>query len=317
MSFARLDVKEKKAPSPEVIVLRTTDFSGMTPVFAAQLAAESNRTLACLVDERNGIVDTGPHDKISLTRDACERLRLFCPDDFAWRCGDYGLYLARQQYPDATNFWLIEGDVRISGSSLGNFFNLFDGCDDVDFICAHYRLSAGAWYWDHAIAARDSVVHRCLFDVLRVSAPAVDRLLQRRQVLANSRVRRASWPNDESFLATTLSNDGSVCRDLNSFGQTLYTDDSLTFHNAFNGDNFTMDDSQMTIYHPVLYGEAYERKLEKLRKIAAGETVRQRLRRRVIHYINAREDGHMVPPALTGRHGRPAKTQLRPDEKLI
>ena len=276
--------------SRELILLRTADMRGQTPDFARQLVAESGRQLACLVDERAGPVDTGGYAKVALTREACEQLALFCPEDFAWRCGDYGLYLARRQYPHVERIWLVEGDVRISGGNLGDFFDIFDGSETVDLITAHYRQSAGAWYWDHAIAARDSVIHRCLFDVLRVSVPAIDRLLKRRQQMSRSRVRRASWPNDESFLATTLSNDGSLCRDLNSFGPTLYTEDTLTFHNAFDGAVFKMNQEQFTIYHPVLYGEAYERKLAKLRTIAAGEPLLKRLRRRVIHYLNQRDD---------------------------
>ncbi len=276
-----------RSQSREIILLRMMRFDRETRAFAERFRAESDRQVVCLVDERHGRLNVEPFEKVSLTTGACTGLGLFCPPDFGWRCGDYGLYLARQQYPSATNFWLIEADVRISGPDLGEFFRIFDHRDELDLICAHYRESEG-WYWDHTIAARGDTVHRCLFDVLRVSGLAVDRLLARRQLLSRNRVRRASWPNDESFLATTLSNDGSVCRDLNDFGRELYTDDTLTFYNVFHGASFRPPQTQITIYHPVLFGEAYEQKVAKLKRIAAGEGMRNRLRRRVIHYLNSR-----------------------------
>ncbi|RRA47924.1 hypothetical protein [Acidipila sp. EB88] len=274
------------APHGEVILLRITRLDEHTRAFAERLTRESGREVMCIVDERNGSVDVSPYRKLSLTARTCRALGIHCPSDFAWRCGDYGLYLARTQYPSITRFWLIEGDVRITGPGLDHFFHVFDNSEDIDCIMGNLQASAG-WYWDHSIASAGTTVYTCLFNILRINAAAIDLLLERRRELSLDRVRRLSWANDEAFVATTLSNSPFTCRDLNDFGPTLYTTETLTFHAAFNGSTFQEHQEPMTIYHPVLFGEAYERKRRKLHAIAAGETLSQRARRRAIHLLNA------------------------------
>ena len=70
--------------------------------------------LIALVDERRGAIDFGDIPKIGLTADLAASLDLYAvTQNLLWRCGDYGLYAARQRFPQYDAFWMIEPDVRI------------------------------------------------------------------------------------------------------------------------------------------------------------------------------------------------------------
>lgn len=267
-----------------VILFRMTRFTPATRVFAERLERESGHRVVCLVDERGGPIDVSPFPKVSLTDASCEALGIYCPPDMAWRCGDYGFYLARVQYPQASHFWLIEYDVRVSGTDLSTFFGFFEPFGETDLIAAQYRPADRDWYWRHALPARKVVIHRCLFPLVRLTASAVDRLLARRRQMSRKLTARISWPNDESLVATTLSNDGSLCRDLNGFGRTFYTDETFSYFTPFNGDVLKLDGDDGIVYHPVLFDQDYTRKLTRLGR---RETRSERFRRRCAKVLNA------------------------------
>lgn len=271
-----------------MILLRTMSFSAQTAAFARRLAAESGQKICFVIDERKGAVDTAEFDKISLTRQACRRLGLYCPLDFGWRCGDYGFYLARQRYADEKSFWLIEYDVRLVGPDTGDFFRNFEGADDVDLIAGHFRVAERWWYWTHTMAARGESVWRCLFPVVRLSSKAIDFLHAQRKAFARKPLRLANWPNDESFVATMLSRAGAHCADLNDFGRVLYDDTTYTFHKPFDGEQ--VDDTAMPlrVYHPILFGEDLQRKLRFMAWVDKGESLPRRVKRRVINALNTR-----------------------------
>jgi hypothetical protein len=86
-----------------------------------------------------------------------------------------------------------------------------------------------------------------------------------------------------------VANGGFLCRDLNSFGRTLYPHATLSFFAPHDdGDALAMARDQILIYHPVLFKDDYKRKMEKLAQIAVGETWFQRYRRRLLPELNAR-----------------------------
>ncbi len=111
----------------------------------------------------------------------------------------------------------------------------------------------------------------CLFAILRVSSTAIDRLLTDRRELSRKRSRRKQWPNDESFVATTLAKSGFVVRDLNSFGQTLYSEETMSFFGPRQGEALGLENADVRLYHPVLFGADYNSKIERLERMARGE----------------------------------------------
>jgi hypothetical protein len=271
-----------------MILLRTQKLDPATYRFAEQLSSCGYGRVACVVDERFISVDTAPWPKVSLTTAACEALGLYCPGDVGWRCGDYGLYLARKQFPDETFFWMIEYDVRIGGDPA-SLFAMFDPMVKVDLLAPCLRPADRTWFWEYTIAARGITVHRCLFPIVRVSARAIDYLAAKRVALARHERRRRAWPNDESFVATVLVNNPvMVCRDLNDFGRALYNSETFSFELPHDGDTIRMRDDTPTIYHPVLFGADYRAKIKRLGEIQPDRKFSRRVSRRLNRALNMR-----------------------------
>lgn len=234
----------------------------MTIAMADELAQASTLPVSFVADERKVRVSRSFRDVVSVTVPACEELGLYCPDDFAWTCGDYGYHLARQQYPEAERFWMIEYDVRFSGRAC-EFFDFF--CDrDADFLAAFLREAEPYWYWSASVRARGLRPYRCLFPVTRLSARAIDAVREKRVQQSRRSLRRRLWPNDEAMVATTLCNGDFSCRDFNGFGPTFYDPSSFSFTEPIDGDAFDFD-GPTRIHHPVLYGERYHAKVSRLK----------------------------------------------------
>jgi hypothetical protein len=272
-----------------MILVRTTSLDAETVAFGRALGRASGLATGFLVDERKGEVDSpmGPVEKVSLTAQACRQLGLYCPKDFAWRCGDYGLYVARRQHPEVAHFWMIESDVRFLGGDVAEFFGAFDRVE-ADLLAGQIQDAMPDWYWTHHASARDCAPFRCFFPVTRFSARALDVLLAKRVAHSHSLTRRLLWPNDEAFVATTLFFAGLICRDFNDFGRTFYTRKSFSFENVIDGDALAAEAPELRMYHPVLFGEAYARKVARLTAPKNLDTPTKRRTRRVLSEINRR-----------------------------
>jgi hypothetical protein len=194
-----------------------------------------------------------------LTVESCSALGLHCPSDFAWRCGDYCVYLARQRFPEATHLWMVEYDIRIAGGQPAAFFEAFEHQPQIDFLACNYHRAGTDWDWYFNASARDVVTFRCTFGIIRLSARAIDRLLAKRLQQARIFWRRKLCPNDEGFVATTLSNEGFNCADFNDFGKVFYDDNTMSLHSPVRGETFAPTTPCPMIHHPVLWGVDYER----------------------------------------------------------
>jgi len=271
-----------------VILLRTREVDDRLRVFTDELARLSGLPIVYLVDERAGPVDTGDRAKISLTRERCAALGLYCPTDFAWRCGDYGFYLARHVYPDVEHFWMIENDVRIVGDDRDTFFCKFAG-DPAALIAGYVGEPEADWPWRRTVVSRDAVPQKCFFPVVRLSAGAIDLLLAKRQRHSRIWARRTLWPNDEAFVATTLSAAGAVMRDLNDREPRVYRPDTFSFAPPWDGSlPLEAEKGGATLFHPVLFGEGLARKQRKLAERGGRGGLRGRIERK-LHRTLSRE----------------------------
>jgi len=242
-----------------LILLRATTLTPHSVEFADILERESGLEVVHLLDGRHAVQQQSRRRKILLTEAAVRALGLYAPSNFQWQCGDYGIYLARRAFPDALHFWLIEHDIRFGGGPARDFFQCFAGLNDVDLLACQFEPVHEFWTWGFTVTGRDIVPHRCLFGVVRLSSRAIDEMLAHRLKQGRLVRRRATWPNDEGFAATTLANRGFTCRDLNSFGRTFYDDSSLSLFSKVDGATFNPPPTGVRIYHPVLFGEDFVR----------------------------------------------------------
>jgi hypothetical protein len=249
--------------SDTAILVRTHYLDEELRRLIASLAESSPHPVRALVDESVRPVEFGSIPKISLGPELAGELGLYDgADKLYWRCGDYGLYAARRALPQVERFWLIEPDVRIRLDRPGAFFDRFAD-DPADLIVSNLRPAEPSWDWRKTMDD-GGPVWRCLFPLVRLSARALDHLLQARREFGARFVAAGAdsqfWPNDEVFAATTLMRAGLDCRDLNAGGEVY---DPATF-----GYWWPLSDRQVVetgregfAYHPVLNGDRYFQKL--------------------------------------------------------
>lgn len=265
------------------LVLRTQRFTDRDRAFLEKLRADTGFAIAVAADETRGAVACGDIPKISVTRAAAAALGLHCPPDFGWRCGDYALYLARRRFPAMTHFWIIEPDVRFATSDDAGVFAAFDRCPEVDLISPDLRPSGVDHFWHPTMRQRTRNVYQCCFALSRFSARALDVCLAERKRDRLHPWARLFWPNDESFTASIIIAAGLDARDLNGFGRTLYTPETFGFFTVRRGESFAQTAQPGLIYHPVLWGDEYERKVVKAaRGVPWHEAVRLKILRGVM-----------------------------------
>jgi len=248
------------------LLIRTKEINHTVLAFADQVEAISGHPTTLVVDATRGEVKAESRAVIGLSTASCCALGLHCPSDFAWRCGDYGYYLARRRFPDAEFFWLIEADVRFYGTDPEHFFRFFASRPEVDFLAGGLKPADHSWYWRNTARARDVSPFRCLFPVTRLSMRAVDAVFARRIEHGKRVSRRILWPNDEALVATTLMHGGFVSRDFNDFGSLFYSDQTFYYGVPQNGDCLNLSSPTVQMAHPVLFGSEYSAKMQALRQ---------------------------------------------------
>jgi hypothetical protein len=251
------------------LLLRTKEITPGVLKLADHLEAISGHAVALIVDASHGNVASEERAIINLSVASCSELGLHCPADFAWKCGDYGYYLARRRFPAATLFWMIETDVRFCGDNPEHFFRFFAAENDVDFLAGKLQVADQSWFWRHTALNRNVAPYRCFFPVTRLSVRAIDAVLWHRLEQGKRLTRRAIWPNDEAMVATTLMNGGFVCRDFNDFGHVFYSEETYFYGKPLNGDSLQLCPARVQIVHPVLPGSAYTAKMLALQQDAA------------------------------------------------
>lgn len=248
------------------LLIRTKQISRTVVKLAKELEALSCHPTTLIVDATKSNVKSGSRTVIGLSEATCSELGLHCPSDFAWRCGDYGYYLARRQFPDAELFWMIEADVRFYGRDPAYFFRFFAGKPEVDFLAGKLVPADPSWYWRNTARARDVSPYRCLFPVTRLSKRAIDAAFARRIEHGRRVSRRILWPNDEALVATTLMNGSFLSRDFNDFGSEFYSEETFYYGMPLNGDCLDLAPPTVQMAHPVLFGKEYRAKLQALRQ---------------------------------------------------
>lgn len=192
---------------------------------------------------------------IPLGEAAVDAMGLTRPEKWEWICGDYAFYRARADRPEADHIWLIEYDIVFNFARASDFFARFGG-DDADLLAFEYETAPSDWPWRKRMQPFAEPVMRCFFSPIRLSAPAIDHLLGKRRAMAEDATPDV-WPNDESFVATTLTKDGFRCRDIS---EGVMTPESFSWSRPHSIKELSAKGPDGLVYHPVVAGDAYMRK---------------------------------------------------------
>ena len=146
-----------------VIVVRTHYFDKELSSWASDIKALGFE-LVFVVDETHGIVEIdNQFKKLVLNNDVINKLGLLLIYNVGWQCGDYSLYIAKEHFPHASHFWLVEPDVYFNMKNKEMFFEFFEKYPDIDFLSALFRPAKPSWYWHAPMKPFATTVHRCLF----------------------------------------------------------------------------------------------------------------------------------------------------------
>ncbi|MDQ1077668.1 hypothetical protein [Pseudoroseomonas cervicalis] len=253
----------------EAIVIRTHFYDDLIDAFCRRLLAETGRAVIVACDEAKGEVAL-PADmaKASLTPALFAGEGLHYPNNAGWLCGDYFHYAARRAHPGFDRYWLVETDVRFKFDRLSEFFDHFAALP-ADLVAPQLWKAAPKWSWHAPMQPYVEQVHGCIFPVTRLSGQAIDLLLQERIRLsarwleANAALEKKSpYPNDESFVASTLMARGLDCRDINKQGRVFITRDSFRVGRPMSHLALEAAPNDGLVYHPVHAGQHYLRKMK-------------------------------------------------------
>ena len=224
-----------------------------------RLQSETRREVLVVVDERKATVHV-PAGIRKISLDPGSR-GLFLTPDVGWRCGDYSLYAAFDAAPEATQFWLIEPDVRIHSERPNEFF---DGCEatiSADFITAWFVAASKAWLWHRTMHPFEADINNCMLQLCRVSRNAVAYLYRKRVELTKSfeaqELEAESWPNDEAFVGATLQRGGLKVSTFRQHAPQFRTTNTFTFDKPTSLRWLDSQPYDNKIYHPVVTGEKF------------------------------------------------------------
>ena len=246
--------------SETIVIFRTHLLGPRVLDLAAALQVPGEYRVVFAADESAGPVDTGPYDKISLTREHFAALGLLEDvDDIFWRAGDYAFYCAQHRYPDAARFWLVEYDIAINRADPVSFLREIDAASHHDLLSTHFREPEHWWFFAEPLRHLYPTVMRCFYPLVRLSARAVAYAHSERVRLTDlhraiPKHDRPTWPNDEAFTATALYNGGFACADFLELGD-YYSQDTFWWTPTRHPDHLPFQDG--LLYHPVRDGAHY------------------------------------------------------------
>jgi hypothetical protein len=250
-----------------LILFRTHYFDSYLETIADELVRETGIPLCFVIDERRGAVEIPERFfKVSHTNEELERIGLFTEvDNLFWRCGDYVFYNAYHHFPDYDFYWTIEPDIYLNFENKSEFFDFFNEFDLVDCLALGLGEANPDWGLNydgmHQFSER---VYRCIYPIMRLSRGAVD-FLSRERVALSARYladgyQPFRWPNDESFTATMLMENGYSVRDFNDFGREFYRGEHM-WGGPYAHRLLKEQPADGVIYHQVFSGETYRHKI--------------------------------------------------------
>ncbi|WP_171070265.1 FkbM family methyltransferase [Methylobacterium terricola] len=219
-----------------------------------------------VADETNGNVNVPPDiTKIIIDHEFNTRNGLYITERIFWRCGDYFLIAAYKAFQNADFFWLLDDDTRINSENLDVFFSKFES-SGYDFLAAEFQTCGDYWSWTQTVKWYTDNVYSCFFPITFYSSKAADTIYKNRKQLTevmNARnISPDMWPNDEAFTASAVVQAGLKAADFNQIQQNCILKENFHFGDMPMAEQeFKKILPNEQVYHPVLSGLAYYKKL--------------------------------------------------------
>lgn len=240
--------------SDYLIGLRTTKLDIQTLSLYA-FYKNSNIDVVLVIDELKQKVDCGVFPKVSINKDVLKSADLYIGEDrLGWLCGDFGLYLMAQHYPQYKGYWLIEDDAFVTSPHLAVYLGLpmLKGLD----LCAKSFWNAHQnWQWKASAEAYFNVpvAKKMSFGVVYVSREFCLKAKEKRieyikQFQNNS---EAIFLNDESFIAN-FSQGFQTAQMEKLYGEEDLKNFHFTTSNQLFNCSLTFDNLKQGFYHPII-----------------------------------------------------------------
>lgn len=257
-----------------MLLLRTHYFDTDMTEACERLAKNAGMPFAVIADETRGKVDVpGTLRKLTIDAGVLAELGLLVCINWGWRCGDYFLAWAEQNFPDVDYFWMTEPDVYLRFDDIREFFKLFDHAHNVDLIAPAYGNAPDSWAWHSSVKQSEGQhIKMCLFPLVRVSSRLI-RHVHEKRIADKTRfpedkwkdagvLKRSDWPNDEAIVSNAAADAGFTGKNLNEFGP-LYDSKTFSFGLPISLKFLNKENqNQNRVFHPVLAGDRYVNKLK-------------------------------------------------------
>jgi hypothetical protein len=222
-----------------------------------------------VADERARTVSVKEWKKAALTNEKLREIGVLEHPNCGWLCGDYFYYIAFHELPDYDYYWLCEPDVHFSFSDIKDFFQKFE-TNSADLLAPQFEKKDKKWFWFKNAEKISQNIYGCLFPITRLSRNALRHLHSERQELTTlfqqKKMAFAAWPNDESFVCTTLQRYGFDCQNLNQVCKFFDGDFDLT---PILWDIAVNKPQKNKVFHPVLGMTQFQQKVRKALNIKA------------------------------------------------
>ncbi|MCJ2133983.1 polysaccharide pyruvyl transferase family protein [Methylobacterium sp. J-026] len=253
-----------------MILIRTHFFDEKVLSLAQNLSGGGKYEVAILADHRSWEFPTGDWPVISVTWDNVNALGLKTDgmSDVLWQCGDYGLYIAREKFPQVKYFWLFEYDVVVHAPNIAEILEKFDQVSMADLLAPEIRRVDENYVWSRCVSRTFPILLRCAFSLVRVSAPALDAMRRCRHQLTEryslgdfkwcEEEGIPSWPNDEVLTTTATYLAGLTISDFNDVVSDSYDEYSFSTNDLLHHPSDLINQAcDGKIYHPVRWGRHY------------------------------------------------------------
>lgn len=203
---------------------------------------------------------------VKLTKEFLLENGLLILNNTGWLCGDYSYYCVSKTFGDYEFYWMIEPDVFLNFDDPNIFKKIDDfNNNNFDYISSYFNKANEGWYWTKIIGMfYEKQLYSSFFAITRISKKSIKYLMIDRLRLSNMFYinNNGQFPNDESFVATSLMNGDFKCCDINYFGD-FYSKETLNYAIPFSLTLLESGKKDNKIYHPALSGLDFMRKVKK------------------------------------------------------